>query len=181
MLLQQPGLDYDLWWAWARIVLRALLEAAAVAGVEAGHWRRVSTALVERWASALLDGDLAGPRTMLSRCGAVGDASVEAVVVDASRALDAFSRDVIDRHGSRCTRAVGAVVLWAVEMSRRPPPGVSCGEWFAARWRAVALPDRDEVSLWQLVADERAAAGQKRVGCSAVSGRWDGCSPPKML
>lgn len=181
LLLQQPGRSHDLWWMWGVIVLRALLEAAAArCDSDGSRRRRGSPALLEHWAAAILDGDVAGPRAALRQAAKTGAESIEALVADANGWLDRFEQSVIIRLGDRCVQSVGVTVVSAIGMWRRPPPGITCGEWFAARWRAVDLAERDEVNLYQLVADERAAADRTPGGRPGHRRCGDGCVGPTL-
>jgi hypothetical protein len=181
LLLQQPGRSHDLWWMWGVIVLRALLEAAVAAcAPDGGRRRRGSAALLEDWAAAILDGDLAGPRAALQQATNTGAESIEALVADANLGLDRFEPSVIIRLGDRCVQSVGVTVVTAIGMWRRPPPAITCGEWFAARWRAVDLAEPHEANLYQLVADERAAAGRTPGGRPGHRRCGDGCVGPTL-
>ena len=116
------------------IVLRALLEAdAARCDSDGSRHRRGSPALLEHWAAANVDGDVAGPRAALRQAAPTGAESIEALVADTNGWLDRFEQSVIIRLGDRCVQSVGVTVVSAIGMWRRPPPGIMCGEWFAAR------------------------------------------------
>ena len=169
LLVQLPGAHADFWSAWARVLLRALLETAALSG---GPGRRGSMVFVDEWVMGLLDGDLARPGHVLARFGvadSIADVRVAELVADAARGFGAFDQAVTRWGDRRCTQAVAVVVDRAVASFRHPPPGITCGEWFAARWQAADRSDRDEVSLWELVAVERdGRSPQSQHGCRAA-------------
>jgi hypothetical protein len=131
LLLLQPGRSHDLWWMWGVIVPRALLEAAAARATDGGRRRRESATLLEDWAAAILDGDVAWPRAALRQATNTGAESIATLVADANGWLDRFEQSVIIRLGDRCVQSVGVTVVLAIGMWRRPPPAITCGEWIA--------------------------------------------------
>jgi hypothetical protein len=160
LLVGLPGEVDSYWRAWTRVLLAALLEAAALArrARRRGH-RHVpvgSEATLQGWLVTVEDRMPPDVRAVLVLAldGELGDDAAR-LGLDCARRLIAFYREL----DVRCRRQVVALAGFALTHRRSVPPEITVDEWFAAGWLAVTGGDERPDPFHHVTAVRAAAAG----------------------